>query len=140
MKCNLALCLREEQLKLYLSQEGCRNGIMPKEKLYMCPMCIEKAFDRVPRIELLWAMSEKGIPDVLVRSVMSLYKGAKTRDRVDSELSEEFEAKVGMYQISVLSPFPFAAVVDVVTYFENEPWENQGSFIGQQRNLKGWFV
>ena len=28
--------------------------------------------------------------------------------RVDSELSEEFEVKVGMYQGSVLSPFFFS--------------------------------
>ena len=40
----------------------------------------------------------------LVRSVMSLYVGAKTRVIVDSELSEEFEANVGLHQGSVLSP------------------------------------
>ena len=40
-------------------------------------------------------MGKKGIPVVLVRSVMSLHEGAKTRVRVDSELSEEVEAKVG---------------------------------------------
>ena len=39
----------------------------------------------------------------------------KTRVRADSELSEEFEAKVGMRQGSMLSPFLFAVVVDVVT-------------------------
>ena len=36
-------------------------------------------------------MRKKRIPEVLVRSVMSLNEGAKTRIRVDSELSEEFE-------------------------------------------------
>ena len=51
----------------------------------------------------------------LVRSMMSLYEGAKTRVRVDSELTEAFEVKVGMHQGSVLSPFLFALVVDVVT-------------------------
>ena len=39
---------------------------------------------------------------------------------MDSELSEEFEVKVGVYQISVLSPFLFAVVVDVVTEFAIE--------------------
>ena len=34
---------------------------------------------------------------------------------MDSELYEEYEAKVGMQQGSVLSPFLFALVVDVVT-------------------------
>ena len=51
---------------------------------------------------------------------MRLYEGAKTRVRVDSELSEEFEVKVGMHQGSVLSPFIFAVVVDVVTELARE--------------------
>ena len=57
------------------------------------------------------------IPDVLVRSVMRVYEWAKTRVRVDSDLSEEFEVKVGIHQRSVLLPFLFAMVVDVVTEF-----------------------
>ena len=65
-------------------------------------------------------MRRKGIPEVLVRSVRSLYEGAKTRVGVDSELSEEFVVKVGMHQGSVLSPFLFAVVVDVVTEFARE--------------------
>ena len=52
--------------------------------------------------------------EVLARSVTSLYEG------VDSELLEEFEVKVGMLQGSVLSPFLFAGVVDVVTEFARE--------------------
>ena len=59
-------------------------------------------------------MRKNGIPEVLVRSMMSLCEGAKTRVRVDSELSEEFEVNVGMHQVSVLSPFLFSVVADVV--------------------------
>ena len=62
-------------------------------------------------------MKKKGIPDVLVRSVMSQYEGAKTMVRVDSELTEEIKVNVGMHQGSVLSPILFAEVVDVVTDF-----------------------
>ena len=60
------------------------------------------------------------MPEVLARSVMSLYEGARTRVRVESELSEESEVKVGMYQGSVLSPFLFVVVVDAVTKFARE--------------------
>ena len=87
---------------LYLSSEGCKKSIMLKGKGYICFVDLEKAFYRVPRKVLEWAMRKKGIPEVLVRSVVSLYEGARTRVRVDSELSEEF---VGMRQGSVLSPF-----------------------------------
>ena len=60
----------------------------------MCFVDLEKAFDRVPKKVMEWAMMKRGMPEVLVRAVMSLYKGAKTRVRVGSELSEEFEVKV----------------------------------------------
>ena len=47
-------------------------------------------------------------------SVLSLYDGAKTRVRVDSQLSEEVEVKLGMHKGSVQSPFLYAVVVDVI--------------------------
>ena len=64
-----------------------------------------------------WAMRKKGISEILIGSVTSLHEGAKTRVRVDSELSGKFEVKVEMQQGSVLSPF-FAAKVDVITDFD----------------------
>ena len=51
----------------------------------------------------------------MVWAAMSLYDGAKTRVRVGSAYSEEFEVKFGVHQGSVLSPLLFAIVVDVVT-------------------------
>ena len=60
-------------------------------------------------------MGKRGIPEALIRAVMSLYEGAKTRVRVGLELSQEFEVKVGLHQGSVLSPLLFAIVVDVIT-------------------------
>ena len=90
------------------------------KQFYMSFEDLEKAFDRVARKVLEWAMRKKRIPEVLVRSMMSQNDGTQTRVRVDSELSEEFEAKVGMLQGSVLSPFLFAVAVDVVTEFARE--------------------
>ena len=52
--------------------------------------------------------------EIMVRAVMSLYRGAKTRVRVGSAYSEEFKVKVGVHQRSVLSPLLFATVVDVI--------------------------
>ena len=75
-------------------------------------MDLEKGFDRVPIKVLEWALRKKEMPYVLVRSVMSLYDGSKTRVGVDFE---EFEVNVGMRQRSVLSPFLFAVVVYVVS-------------------------
>ena len=40
--------------------------------------------------------------------------------RVGSELSEEFEEKVGKHHGFVLSPFPLAVVIDVITELVKE--------------------
>ena len=42
-------------------------------------MDIEKAFDRVPREVMEWATRKKGLTEVIVRAVMSLYHWAKTK-------------------------------------------------------------
>ena len=75
---------------------------------------MEKAFHRVPRKVVEWEMRKNEIPEALVSAVMSLYRGAKTKVKVGTRLSEEFEANVGVHQGSVLSPLLFAIVIDVV--------------------------
>ena len=77
-------------------------------------MDIEKALYRVPRKVMEWAMRKKGLPEFLVRAVMSPYHEVKTKVRVGSELSEEFLVQVDVHQGSVLSPFLFAITVDVI--------------------------
>ena len=76
---------------------------------------MEKAVVGVSRKVIEWAMRKKGLSEVMVQAVMSLYDGAKTRVRVRSAYSEQFEVKVGVHQRSVLSPLLFATVVDVIT-------------------------
>ena len=60
-------------------------------------------------------MRMKGLSEVMVRVVMSLYDQEKTRVRVGSAYSEEFEVKVCVHQGSVLSPLLLAIVVNVIT-------------------------
>ena len=86
-----------------------------EKKLYMCFVDLEKAFDGVPRKVMKWALRKKSLPEVLVKAVMSLYEGSRTKVRVGSGLSEEFGVRVGVQQGSVISPLIFAIVVDAVT-------------------------
>ena len=41
-------------------------------------MYLEKAFDRVPREVISWAMHKLGVEEWLVSAVMSMYSGTKT--------------------------------------------------------------
>ena len=70
-------------------------------------------------------MRKKGLPEILVKAVMSLYEGAETKVRVGSGLSEEFSVKVGVHQGSVLSPLLFATVIDEVTENARKGWMKQ---------------
>ena len=81
----------------------------------MCLVDLEKAFDRVLRKALEWAMRKKDILEAMVRAVMSSFEDAKTRIKVGLELSKEFEVKVGVHQGSVLLPLVFAIEIDMGT-------------------------
>ena len=43
-----------------------------------------------------------GLPEILVKAMMSLYEGAEIKVRVGSGLSQELSVKVGVHQGSVL--------------------------------------
>jgi len=47
------------------------------KKLYFGFVDLEKAFDRVPRDVIRWAMRKLGVKQWLVSAVMSMYTGAK---------------------------------------------------------------
>ena len=78
-----------------------------KEKLHYAIVDLEKAFDRVTREVVKWALRKLGVDEWLIRTFMALYK--------EAGLSESFEVKVGLHQGSVLSPLLFAAVMNVVS-------------------------
>ena len=61
-----------------------------EKKLYLCFVDLEKAFDRVPRKVMEWALRKKSLLEVLMKAVMSLYEDSRTKVRVGSGLSEEF--------------------------------------------------
>ncbi|KAA3670323.1 uncharacterized protein DEA37_0010186 [Paragonimus westermani] len=85
-----------------------------KKKLYMCFVDLEKAFDRVPRKVIEWSLRKKGVNERLVRAIMRLYEGAQTMVKVGGGMSEAFDVNVGVHQGSVLSPFLFVIIMDVV--------------------------
>ena len=100
-------------------------SIAREKKLYMCFVDLEKTFDRVPRKVMEWALRKKGLAEVLVQAMMSLYEGSRTKVRVGSGTSDKFGVRVNVHQGSVLSPLIFAIVVDVVTEHAREGFLNK---------------
>uniref|UniRef100_UPI00358E0C29 craniofacial development protein 2-like n=1 Tax=Myxine glutinosa TaxID=7769 RepID=UPI00358E0C29 len=96
-----------------------------RKKLFLGFVDLEKAFDRVPRKVLTWALRKLGVEEWLIRVVMAMYKRARTAVRTKDGNSGEFEVKVGVHQGSVLSPLLFVAVMEVLAQNVKEglPWE-----------------
>ena len=87
---------------------------------------LEKAFDRVPRKVIWWALRKLGVDEWIVHLVQGMYSNARSRVRVGEGYSEEFEVKVGVHQGSVLSPLLFIIVLEALSreFRCGVPWED----------------
>ena len=96
------------------------------KRLYMAFVDLEKAFDRVPRKVIWWALRKLGVEEWIVRLVQGMYANARSRVRVGEGYSEEFEVKVGVHQGSVLSPLLFIIVLEALSreFRSRVPWED----------------
>ena len=68
------------------------------KRLYMASVDLDKAFDRVPRKVIWWALRQLGVEEWIVRLVQGMYTNAQSRVRVGEGFNKEFEVKVGVRQ------------------------------------------
>ena len=96
------------------------------KRLYMAFVDLEKAFDRVPRKVIWWALRKLGVDEWIVHLVQGMYSNARSRVPVGEGFSEEFEVKVGVHQGSVLSPLLFIIVLEALSreFRCGVPWED----------------
>jgi Reverse transcriptase (RNA-dependent DNA polymerase) len=96
-----------------------------KKELWLAFVDLEKAFDRVPREVLWWALRRVGVDEWLVNVVKSMYVGATTAVKLGGGESAEFGVKVGVHQGSVLSPLLFNIVLEALSneFRAGLPWE-----------------
>ena len=96
-----------------------------KRGLWMAFIDLEKAFDRVPRDVIWWALRELGVEEHVVSVIQVMYARASTAVKVGAGESGEFEVKVGVHQGSVLSPLLFIAVLEALSrrFREGLPFE-----------------
>jgi len=96
---------------IFMARQMQENFRVKGKKLYLGFVDLEKAFDRVPKEVISWAMRQLGVEEWLVSAVMSMYSGAKTVVRTVYGNSKRFEVKVCMHQGSALSPLLFVIIV-----------------------------
>ena len=86
---------------------------------------LEKAFDRVPRKVLWWALRKVGIPEWIVRVIQVMYQNARSQVRVNNLFSDVFDVQVGVHHGSAQSPLLFIIVLEALSreFRTGCPWE-----------------
>ena len=78
---------------IFMARQMQENFRVKGKKLYFGFVDLEKAFDRVPREVISWAMRNLGVKEWLVSAMMSVYTGSETVVRTVCGNSKGFEVK-----------------------------------------------
>ena len=97
---------------IFILRQMQEKYLAKNKHIYFAFVDLEKAFDRVPRKVIWWALRTAGVDEWIVRIVQSMYDSPRSRIRVDDSYSDNIDVSVGVHQGSVLSPLLFIIVLD----------------------------
>jgi hypothetical protein len=86
-----------------------------KKDVHMVFIDLEKAYDKVPRNVMWWALEKHKVPTMCITLMKDMYKDVVTCVRTCGGDTSDFPMKIGLHQGSALSPYLFALVMDEVT-------------------------
>lgn len=107
-----------------------------KKRLYCCFIDYQKAFDRVPRVELWYKLLKLNIRGKVFNVIFNMYEKAKSSVAVNGTLSETFPCQIGVRQGENLSPLLFALYLSDIQHFLSSSYDGT-QFIDSLKNTVG---
>ncbi len=100
-----ALCtnLVRETAEHYISNDGC---------IYTCLLDASKAFDRVNFVQLFKILMNRGLPPIVIRSIINMYTSQEMRACWKGYMSNSFSVTNGTKQGAILSCSLFCLYLD----------------------------
>jgi len=86
-----------------------------KKDLHMVFIDLEKAYDKVPRSVMWWALEKHKVATKYINLIKDMYTNVVTSVRTSDGDTDDFPINIGLHQGSALSPYLFALVIDEVT-------------------------
>jgi hypothetical protein len=86
-----------------------------KKDLHMVFIDLEKAYDKIPRNVLWWALEKHKVPAKYITLIKDMYDNVVTSVRTSAGDTDDFPIKIRLHQGLALSPYLFDLVMDEVT-------------------------
>jgi hypothetical protein len=100
---------------IFLVQQLMERYREQKKDLHMVFIDLEKAYDKIPRNVMWWALEKHKVPAKYITLIKAMYDNVVTSVRTSDVDTDDFPIKIGLHQGSALSPYLFALVMDEVT-------------------------
>ena len=76
---------------------------------------LEKAYDKIPRNVMWWALDKHKVSTKYVGLIKDMYNNVVTSVQTSDGDTDDFPIRIGLHQELALSPYLFALVIDEVT-------------------------
>jgi Reverse transcriptase (RNA-dependent DNA polymerase) len=100
---------------IFLIRQLMKRHWEQNKDLYMIFIDLEKAYDKILRNIMWWALKRKLVPTKYVTLIKDMYTNVVTCVRACDDESDIFSIKIGLHQGSALSPYIFTLVMDEIT-------------------------
>jgi hypothetical protein len=80
--------------------------------MHMIFIDLEKAYDKVPRNVMWWALQKHKVSSKYITLIKNMYDNVMTSVQTSDGDTNDFLINIGLHQGSALSPYPFALVMD----------------------------
>jgi hypothetical protein len=105
---------RSTMIVIFLIRQLMKRCREQKKNMHMAFIDLEKAYDKVPRNIMWWALQKHKVSIKYITLIKDMYDNIVTSVRTSNGDTNDFPINIRLYQGLALSPYLFALVMDEV--------------------------